>query len=99
MQISRETVFENIAAHQDDLRSMGVHKLQLFGSTARGENQSSSDLDFIVELKKNTFKNFMTLKFFLEDLFECQVDLVLNDAIKPRLRESILQEAVHAPGF
>jgi hypothetical protein len=41
----------------------------------------------------------MDLKFFLEDLFGRKVDLVLADTIKPRLRERILEEAVHAPGF
>ena len=41
----------------------------------------------------------MDIKIFLEDLFETEVDLVLIDAIKPRLRDIILQETVYAPGF
>lgn len=32
-----------------------------------------------------------------ERLFGCKVDLVVSDAIKPRLRSIILSEAVHAP--
>jgi hypothetical protein len=38
----------------------------------------------------------MDLKEFLEELFHCPVDLVLIDAIKPRLRENILGEAIYA---
>ena len=38
----------------------------------------------------------MDLKAFLEQLFGARVDLVLRDAIKPRLREKILGEALHA---
>jgi predicted nucleotidyltransferase len=34
---------------------------------------------------------------FLERLFGCPVDLVLRETIKPRLRETILKEALHAP--
>jgi predicted nucleotidyltransferase len=41
----------------------------------------------------------MDLKIFLEELFKCKVDLVLADSIKPRLRETILKEAVHVPGL
>ena len=41
----------------------------------------------------------MDLKRFLEQLFECSVDLVLTDTIKPRLRATILAEALHAPGL
>ena len=41
----------------------------------------------------------MGLKLFLEDLFGRRVDLVLKDAVKPRLREPILGTVVHAPGL
>jgi predicted nucleotidyltransferase len=41
----------------------------------------------------------MDVKEFLEDLFQCQVDLVLIDGIKPRLRETITSEAVYAQGL
>jgi predicted nucleotidyltransferase len=41
----------------------------------------------------------MDLKFFLEELLDRRVDLVLRDAVKPRLREPILSEAVHAAGL
>ena len=57
------------------------------------------DLDFVVELERKTFDAYMDLKLFLEDLFGCPVDLVLADAIKPRLRPTILREMIHAPGL
>ena len=42
---------------------------------------------------------YMDLKFFLEELFGCSVDLVLADTIKPQLRRSIMREMIHAPGL
>jgi predicted nucleotidyltransferase len=41
----------------------------------------------------------MGLKDFLEDVFGCRVDLVPVDAIKSRLREAILKDAIDAPGL
>jgi predicted nucleotidyltransferase len=41
----------------------------------------------------------MGLKHFLEDLFDCRVDLVLSNTIKPRLRSRILKETVNAAGL
>ena len=39
----------------------------------------------------------MNLKFHLEDLFGCDVDLVIPETIKPRVRPGILKETVYAP--
>jgi predicted nucleotidyltransferase len=94
-----EYVFQMLEPYQEKLRALGVRKLGLFGSYARGEGKESSDLDFLVELEQETFDSYMTFKAFLEDLFEAEVDLVLVDAIRPRLRDTILGETVYAPGF
>ena len=96
---SQNEILNLISEHRDDISRFGVRRLCLFGSAVRGEATQGSDLDFLVEFETKSFDAYMDLKFFLEDLFSCQVDLVIADAIKPRLRESILKEAVHAPGF
>jgi len=41
----------------------------------------------------------MDVKAFLEELFDRPVDLVLADALKPALREGILEETVYATGL
>jgi len=43
----------------------------------------------LVQLDEPTFDHYMDLKFYLEDLFGADVDLVLADTVKPRLRPSI----------
>lgn len=95
----REQVLAMLAENREALRRYGVRRLGLFGSIARGENTPSSDLDFLVEFDAKSFDAYMDLKEFLENLFGCPVDLVLVDALKPRLRENILRETVHAPGL
>jgi len=99
MTASRENILDLIEQNRDTIRGFGVRKLGLFGSWARGEQTAESDLDFIVEFKNKSFDAYMDLKFYLEELFGCPVDLVLTDAIKPRLREAVLNEVVYAEGL
>lgn len=99
MKKSREKILKILEENQNTIKSYGVKRLGLFGSCARGECSEASDLDFVVEFDKKSFDLYMDLKAFLEELFGCQVDLVLADTIKPRLRTTILEEAVHVPGL
>jgi predicted nucleotidyltransferase len=93
------SILQTLEEHKDDLRRMGVLRIGLFGSYRRGTPRSSSDMDFVVALEKPTFDAYMDVKFYLEDLFGCPVDLVMEETIKPRLRPTILGEVVYAPGF
>jgi predicted nucleotidyltransferase len=99
MMRTRDEVLQLLARNRDRIRSLGVRSLALFGSAVRNEATEASDLDFLVEFDHKTFDNYMDLKFFLEELLDRPVDLVLRDAVKPRLREPILSEAVHAAGL
>jgi predicted nucleotidyltransferase len=99
MKDTKKEILNALAANEAKIKSFGVRSLSLFGSSARGEDTSNSDLDFVVEFEKKSFDSYMDLKLFLEELFQRRVDLVLADGIKPRLRATILKEAVHAPGF
>ena len=92
-------ILRELNAHSDAMRLMGVRELAVFGSFARADALDDSDLDFLVDFEEKTFDAYMDLKFFLEDLFHRPVDLVLKDAIKPRLRASIEESAGYAPGL
>lgn len=96
---SREDILRVLKENHNTILALGVRRLALFGSFARNEATHASDLDFVVELERKSFDAYMDLKIFLEELFGCRVDLVLADAIKPRLRAPILEGAIHAPGL
>ena len=81
------------------MRRFGVQRLGLFGSCARGSSKTDSDLDFVVEFERKSFDAYMDLKLFLEELFGVRVDLVMANAVKPRLRETILRETVNVSGL
>jgi predicted nucleotidyltransferase len=99
MNKGREEILTILEQNRGAIRGYGARRLGLFGSYARDEATEASDLDFVVEFETKSFDAYMNLKEFLEGLFGCRVDLVLADAIKPRLRATILEEAVHAPGL
>jgi len=93
---SREQILATIDEHADELRGLGAKSLALFGSMARGEGSDSSDIDMLVELQSKNFDAYMDVKLFLEKILGRKVDLMLADAVKPRLRSVILAGAVHA---
>jgi hypothetical protein len=99
MNKNRAEIMAVLKANSAEIKGFGVKKLGLFGSAVRGEAKEISDLDFLVEFEKKSFDSYMDLKFFLEDLFECKVDLVLNDSIKTGIKKPILEETVYAEGL
>lgn len=84
-----------IRKHRPHLTQLGVKSLALFGSVARGEASPESDVDILVEFEcRATFDRFMDTQYYLEELLSCRVDLVVPDAIKPRMKPSIMQDLV-----
>lgn len=99
--LTKEEILEKIEGNKERIKGYGIKKIGVFGSYVRGEQKGESDIDILVEFEKGkiTFDNFMGLKFFLEDSFNCKVDLVIRDDIKPRLKPYILEEIVYAEGL
>jgi predicted nucleotidyltransferase len=64
----------------------------VFGSWVRGEAGPASDVDVLVELEQPTFDHYMELKFRLEEALGREVDLVLAETLKPRLRPAVERE-------
>jgi uncharacterized protein len=74
----------------------GVRRLALFGSTAREESTSRSDVDVLVEFDgPSTSKRYFGVLFFLEDLFGCPIDLVTDKAVREELRPLIEKDLIN----
>jgi len=94
--LGREAILNLLRDHKPDLARMGVISIALFGSAARGEARQDSDVDLLVELTPPlTFEKYTQVNFYLEDLLDCRVDLVLPDTLKTRIRSSVLAEAIY----
>ena len=86
-------VIHRVKTQKTKLAELNVKSLAVFGSVARGEAQSGSDIDFLVEFNgPATFDGYMGLKIFLEDLLETPIDLVTSKGVRPELRPHIESE-------
>ena len=73
----------------------GASNLRIFGSVARGENDSKSDLDLLVDLEQGrSLLDHAALYLELEELLQCKVDVATEKGLKERIRERVLNEAV-----
>ena len=97
--LSKHFIKQTLADNQKTLRKYGVKRIGLFGSYVRGTATAGSDIDFIVELERLTFRDYMGLALFLEDLFKKDVDLVTATSIKPRLKPYIEKEIEYVPNL
>lgn len=74
----------------------GVKELALFGSRAREDYASSSDVDILVEFFPESeigYIGFDDLREGLASLFDRKVDLVSKRGLKPRVRAIVLPQS------
>ena len=84
-------------AQQNELESLGVQSLALFGSVVRAEAHSESDVDLLVQFQKPStvsLMKFVEVQQTLERILGVPVDLIQPENLKPNLKERILAEAV-----
>jgi uncharacterized protein len=92
-----DAVLKALAARHTELRSHGVRSLLLFGSTARNQARSDSDVDLIVEFERPVgFFALTRLQTDLEHWLGRRVDLLTSDALRPEIRDRVLREALRA---
>lgn len=73
----------------------GITSLSLFGSTARGSQKSTSDIDLFVDTKTPNPFLLMDAKEFLENATGSSVDIVRNHQnLNPRLKRRILKDGI-----
>jgi predicted nucleotidyltransferase len=91
---------ELLQQHTRELERFGVRSLAVFGSVARDEATSDSDVDLVVNFDgPATFDRYIELCFYLEDLFKCPVDLLTEQSLTPSLRKVIEKDALYVEGL
>jgi hypothetical protein len=94
--MQRDQVIRILAGRRSELHeNYAVKSLSLFGSVARDEARHDSDVDLLVEFSRPVgLFQFIGLQQYLESLLGCPVDLGTLASLKPRLKESVMQEAI-----
>ena len=96
--MDRSTIIMRLKAQERALRDLGLTRLSLFGSAARGENGASSDVDlaatFAPTAKVGMFK-FALIEERLRDMLGVPVDLVGEPARGKEMQAEIDRDRVH----
>ncbi len=70
-----------------------VKSLGIFGSYIRQKQTKSSDLDLLIDFNEiPSLLKFIELENYLTDLLGIKVDLVMRNALKPRIGKRILKK-------
>jgi uncharacterized protein len=90
---------EAIKAKRSEIKRIaeqhGAVNVRLFGSVARGEAESESDVDLLVDVTSQTSSWFPAgLILDLEKLLGRRVEIVTEKALHKDLRERVLREAI-----
>ena len=83
----REDILRIAAQH-------GAHNVRVFGSVARGDARSDSDVDLLVELEPGrSLLDLGGLLMDLQALLGRDVDVVTDKGLRDRIRTRVLLEA------
>jgi uncharacterized protein len=84
----RDQILQVAACH-------GAHNVRIFGSAARGDASTASDIDFLVDLDPDrTLMDLGGLLVDLQELVQARVDVATEAMLRPKVRERALAEAV-----
>ena len=84
----REQILAAAARH-------GATNVRIFGSVARGEADENSDIDILVTFEAGrSLLDHAALLIELEELLGCKVDVVSEKGLRPRMRETVMRDAL-----
>jgi predicted nucleotidyltransferase len=95
--MDRDSAIRTLRAHEAELRALGVQRLSLFGSLARGEAGPDSDVDLAAEFNREMsvgLFRFAEINERLRELLGTAVDLVGEPTRKIRMQAEIDRDRV-----
>lgn len=97
--MNRDQIIAKLREHEPELKAAGIIRLAVFGSVARGDNSTGSDVDLLADFDKSKHFTLLTvgrLESRLADLLGTRVDLSSPDWLKESIKTRVLREAVDA---
>ena len=94
-----DQVIATLRAHEQELRAVGIVRLALFGSTARGDAQAGSDIDLLAAFdgaRQLSLLDVIGIENRLADLLGQPIDLIEEGTLRPRVQKNVCREVVRA---
>jgi len=94
-----DRVIATLRAHEAELRRAGLRSVSLFGSVARGETETDSDIDLAAEFDPAARMDLLQLTALerrIAELLGSPVDLLPEPAEKSRLQDQINRDRLRA---
>ena len=95
--VERERVISAIREHEPELRALGVTRLWLFGSLARGDARPDSDVDVLIDIlpgRKFSLLDLAEVRLALCDLLGREAGVVIREDLRPRFRDTIADDLI-----
>ncbi len=100
MEYNKEIILKMLSENSETIKNFGADKIGLFGSYSQDEQKINSDIDFIVKFnkEKKTYKNFIRLTYFLEDLFKTKIDLITIKSLRKNrnFTTNVINQTIYA---
>ena len=90
-------ILDKIRSHAGEIRALGVARVGLFGSVARGEARDESDVDLLVEFMpgEKKYRSFLKSWELLESIVGGPVDVVTPEALSQYIRPHVERDIVY----
>ncbi len=95
--MTRDEVVTALKGEEAAIRRYGATSLYLFGSAARDELRSESDIDVFIEYDPSSDFSLIELcglQLYLSDRFHREVDVCTRDGLHPMLRQQIEHDSI-----
>ena len=97
--MNSDEVIAKLREREPELKAVGVVRLSLFGSTARGDRHPDSDIDLLAAFdvtRRISLLDVAGIELQLSELLGRSVDLVEEGTLKPRVQKTVEAEALRA---
>ena len=94
--MTQDIIINYLTEHKEQFKKdFSITKIGLFGSYARNEAKNDSDIDILIELKKDLtdiYDKKSLLKEIIEKAFDKKVNIAREKYLKPFVKDEILRE-------
>lgn len=97
--ITKDLILKELEANKFRLINFGVLEIGLFGSYLHNQATDKSDIDLLVDIRqdKKTLRNYLSIVYFLEELFSCKVELITKQSLSKHIGPHILKSVEYVP--